>query len=61
VDQLPVYLAGRAASDAGPMVAVLGVSKIVMGWPQQVLALLAMAWLLGRNRTPMDQTAPVER
>jgi len=61
VVQLPVYLAGRAASDAGPMVAVLGVSKIVMGWPLQVLALLAMAWLLGRNRTPMDQTAPVVR
>jgi Protein of unknown function (DUF3159) len=60
VVQLPVYLAGKAADDAGPMVAVLGITKIAMGWPLQVLALLAMAWLLGRNRTPMGETAPVE-
>jgi Protein of unknown function (DUF3159) len=59
VVQVPVYLAGKAASDAGPMVAVLGVSKIVMGWPLQVLALAAMAWLLGRNRTPVEESRPV--
>ena len=50
--QLPIYLAGRAAGDAGPMVAALGVSKIAMGWPLQILALAGMAWLLGR-RTPV--------
>jgi len=62
VVQLPVYLAGRAATDAGPMVAALGVSKVVMGWPLQVLALAGMAWLLGRNHTPLgaEQTAPAE-
>jgi hypothetical protein len=53
VVQLPVYLAGRAASDAGPMVAALGVSKIAMGWPLQILALAGMAWLLARNSTPV--------
>jgi hypothetical protein len=35
------------------MVATLGVTKVVMGWPLQVLALAAMAWLLARNRTPV--------
>ena len=50
----PIYLAGRAADDAGPMIAALGVSKIVMGWPLQIAALAGMAWLLARNRTPVD-------
>ena len=53
VVQLPLYLAGHAAADAGPMVAALGGSKIVMGWPLQLLALAGMAWVLGRNRTPV--------
>jgi hypothetical protein len=53
VVQLPIYLAGRAAEDAGPMVAALGVTKIAMGWPLQVLGLAGMAWLLARNRTPV--------
>jgi hypothetical protein len=57
VVQLPLYLAGRAASDAGPMVAALGVSKVVMGWPLQLLALAGMAWLLGR-RTPVAPAEP---
>ncbi len=52
--QLPVYLAGRAADDAGPMIAALGVSKVVMGWPLQLLGLAGMAWLLARNRTPVE-------
>jgi hypothetical protein len=58
--QLPIYLAGRAADDPGPMIAALGVSKLAMGWPLQVAALSGMAWLLGRNRTPVDpeQGAP---
>jgi uncharacterized protein DUF3159 len=52
--QLPIYLAGKAAADAGPMVAALGVSKVAMGWPLQIAALAGMAWLLGRNRTPVE-------
>jgi hypothetical protein len=52
--QLPIYLAGTSASDAGPMVAALGISKIAMGWPLQIAGLAGMAWLLGRNRTPVQ-------
>jgi hypothetical protein len=58
VVQLPIYLAGRAAEDAGPMVAALGVSKVVMGWPLQILALAGMAWLLARNSTPVAAPTP---
>ncbi len=57
VVQLPVYLAGTAAEDPGPMIAALGVSKIVMGWPLQIAALAGMAWLLGRNHTPIEHPA----
>lgn len=32
----------------------LGVSKIAMGWPLQVAALAAMAYVLGRNHTPVS-------
>jgi hypothetical protein len=59
VVQTPLYLFGRAAEDAGPMVAALGVSKIAMGWPLQVLALAGMAWLLARNSTPVTAPAAV--
>ena len=52
--QAPIYLAGKAAADASPMVAALGVSKVAMGWPLQIAALAGMAWLLGRNRTPVE-------
>jgi hypothetical protein len=52
--QLPIYLAGKAAADASPMVAALGVSKIAMGWPLQIAALAGMAWLLARNHTPVE-------
>ncbi len=52
--QLPIYLAGRNAEDAAPMVAALGISKIAMGWPLQVAALGGMVWLLARNSIPLD-------
>lgn len=52
--QLPIYLAGRSADDASPMVAALGISKIVMGWPLQIAALAGMVWLLARNSTPVE-------
>lgn len=64
--QLPLYLAGSSgAIDPEVAVAVLGFSKIVMGWPLQLAALAAMVWLLARNHTPVSAagpgvTAPVE-
>ncbi len=54
VVQLPLYLAGRAADDPTGVIGALGASKIVMGWPLQVAALAGMAWLLSRNRTPVE-------
>ena len=38
-------------------VALLGTSKIVLGWPLQIGALAAMAWVLARNHTPVEQPA----
>ncbi len=58
VVQLPIYLAGRAADDPTGMIAALGVTKIVMGWPLQILGLAGMAWLLARNSTPVAQPSP---
>jgi len=51
--QGPIYLAGRNDWwDEGNAVAVLGASKIAMGWPLQIAALTGMVWLLSRNNTP---------
>ncbi|HEX4976571.1 MAG TPA: DUF3159 domain-containing protein [Nocardioides sp.] len=52
--QLPIYLGGRAAEDADPYIAALGVSKLLMGWPLQLAALGGMVWLLARDHTPVD-------
>ena len=52
--QLPLYLGGRAAEDADPYIAALGVSKLVMGWPLQIAALGGMVWLLARDHTPVN-------
>lgn len=43
--QYPLYAADK--------IGWLGASKIVMGWPLQIAALLAMVWLLSRNSTPI--------
>jgi hypothetical protein len=52
--QLPVWLAGRSgAMDPDAAIAVLGIAKIVMGWPLQLAALATMVWLLSRNSTPL--------
>ncbi len=59
--QLPVWLAGRSAHDPTGMIAALGVSKVAMGWPLQILALAGMAWLLARNATPVESSAEVEQ
>jgi hypothetical protein len=59
VVQAPMYLAGRNGWwDTDTAVAALGTSKLVMGWPLQVAAFAAMAWLLGRNRTPVPAGEP---
>lgn len=52
--QLPIYLGGRAAEDADPYIAALGVSKLIMGWPLQIAALGGMVWLLARDHTPVS-------
>jgi hypothetical protein len=60
--QFPLYLAGRSgAMDPDAAVAVLGFSKILMGWPLQLAALAGMVWLLARDRTPVakEQDEPV--
>ena len=51
--QAPLYLSGRAADDADPYVAALGLTKVAMGWPLQLAALGFMVWLLTRDRTPV--------
>ncbi len=56
--QAPLWLAGNSgAIDASTAVGVLGVLKIGMGWPLQLAALAAMAWVLGRNATPVRPEA----
>ena len=46
-----------ASMDPDTAVAILGVSKIVLGWPLQLAALGSMVWLLSRNRTPVSPDA----
>lgn len=56
--QAPIWFAGHSgAMDPDRAVALLGVLKIAMGWPLQLAALAGMAWLLSRNRTPMQPAA----
>ena len=53
--QAPIWFAGKSgAVHADSAVAALGVLKIAMGWPLQLLALLAMAGVLSRNHTPVQ-------
>lgn len=35
--------------------ALLGFSKVAMGWPLQVAAFAAMVWVLARGRTPLEE------
>ncbi len=56
--QAPLWLAGSSGSmDPDTVVAVLGVSKIVLGWPLQLAALGSMVWLLSRNRMAVEPDA----
>ena len=53
--QAPLWFAGRSgAIDADTAVAVLGIAKIGLGWPLQLLALGAMVWVLSRDATPLQ-------
>lgn len=55
VVQAPIWLAAHSgAMDADRAVALLGILKIAMGWPLQLAALAAMAWVLTRNHTPVQ-------
>ena len=47
---LPMYLAGE--------VALLGVAKVVLGWPLWLAAVAVMGWMLVRGRTPQVVPAP---
>lgn len=42
---------------AGDHVASLGTSKIILGWPLLVASLAAMAYVLGRNKIPLEPAA----
>ena len=60
VVQAPIWFAGKSGSlDPDSAVAALGVLKIGMGWPLQLAALAAMAWVLTRNKTPVGPVSPV--
>ena len=53
--QAPVWLGAKSgAIDPDAAVAILGVAKVVMGWPLQLAALALMVWLLARNSTPVQ-------
>ncbi len=55
--QAPLWLAGDSGSlDPDTAVAILGVLKVVLGWPLQLGALASMVWLLSRNHTPIAPT-----
>jgi len=54
--QGPIYLGGKQALMPDDVaVATLGAAKLALGWPLQVAAFAAMAWLLSRNKTPVAQ------
>jgi hypothetical protein len=56
VVQAPIWLAGKHGGiHPDSAVAALGILKIAMGWPLQLAALAAMAWVLARDRTPVEQ------
>ena len=56
--QAPVWLGAKAGSfEPDAAIAVLGISKVALGWPLQLAALAGMVWLLARNRTPVSPGA----
>jgi len=60
VVMLPLYLAGRASVKSNDLlVTLLGVSKIVLGWPAYLCAVAIMVMMLVRGKTPLTPTDPV--
>lgn len=56
--QGPVWLAGwSGAISASTAVLVLGTLRFGLGWPLRFAAFAWMAWLLGRNHTPLETPA----
>ena len=53
VVQLPLFLAGQ--------VVLLGIAKVALGWPLLIAALFVIGLLLSRGRTPMEDSALLER
>lgn len=53
VVQYPLWLAD--SNGWADTFALLGISKVAMGWPLQVAAFTAMVWVLARGRTPLEQ------
>jgi hypothetical protein len=49
VVQLPLFLAGQ--------VVLLGIAKVVLGWPMLIAALTVIGLMLSKGRTPMDESA----
>ncbi len=45
--QYPLWSAGQTGW--------LGIAKLAMGWPLQLIALAAMVWVLNRDQTPVSQ------
>lgn len=62
VIQAPIYLGGTSGSmDSDLAVAMLGLAKLILGWPLQLAALGSMVWLLSRDATPTEPEAtPVD-
>lgn len=59
VVQAPIWLGGYYDTiDPKVAIAALGVLKLGLGWPLQLAALGAMAWLLSRDRTPVAEPEP---
>lgn len=56
IAQAPLWFAAKSgAVEVDTAVAILGVLKIVMGWPLQLAALAGMVALLARDKTPVEQ------
>jgi hypothetical protein len=49
VIQLPLFLAGQ--------VVLLGIAKVVLGWPMLIAALTVIGFMLSKGRTPMEDSA----
>lgn len=49
VIQLPLFLAGE--------VVLLGIAKVVLGWPMLIAALTVIGLMLSKGRTPMEDSA----